>query len=235
MHRVHAPGAMPPSVTLAAHEAHHVVRVLRLRAGDVVVVFDGRGGEWLGRLAPGSREVVVDLVEPRTAVPEPDVAVTLAVGLLKGDQMDGVIRDATTLGAAAIQPMLSAHVSLAKGARETRSIERWERIAVASAKQCGRAVVPAILPTAQFTDIVQARAGESLVICVEPRRDITNGGVRKAERATVLVGPEGGWSSEELARAMAAGASPLVLGPRTLRAETAPLVAMSALWTMWGW
>jgi hypothetical protein len=101
-----------------------------------------------------------------------------------------------------------------------------------NAKQLQQAI--RFLP-AQFTDIVQARAGESLVICVEPRRDITNGGVRKSERATVLVGPEGGWSSEELARAMAAGASPLVLGPRTLRAETAPLVAMSALWTMWGW
>ena len=235
MHRVYASGATSPSVTLTPSEAHHVTRVLRLRTGDAVLVFDGRGGEWLGKIAPASHDVVVDLVEPRTALPEPAVTVTLAMGLLKGDQMDDVMRDATMLGVAAIQPVHSAHVSLPKGARETRSLERWERVAVASAKQCGRAVVPAILPIAPFADVAQPRANEALVICVEPRREMTTGSVPRPARATVLVGPEGGWSSEELELAIAAGASPLVLGPRTLRAESAPTVALSALWTTWGW
>jgi len=238
MVRVYAPGAVPPLVSLPPAEAHHVGRVLRLRADASVVVFDGRGREWLGRLASVARDVVsVELVAERQPVVEPAVAVTLGIGLLKGEQMDSVVRDATALGAASIVPILSAHVAVSNAARRARSLDRWQRVAIASAKQCARAVVPTVEPPMELETLLERAGGSLLLCCLEPSR---RGGqsleeLPRRSRVFLLVGPEGGWSDEEVARCLAAGACELDLGPRTLRAELAPAVALSALWSRWGW
>jgi len=236
--RVFAPAAAPPSVVLTREESHHLARVLRASVGDAVIVFNGKGREWGGRIATASASAtVVDLVGTREPLREPGVRVVLGVALLKGDQMDAVVRDATALGVSAIQPLTTAHVALPDEARRARSIERWERVAIAAAKQCGRAVVPAIHPMAPIAAAMSASACEATVMCVEP----STGGegsvaaVPRVGSALVLVGPEGGWSSDEVAHATAAGARMIALGPRTLRAELAPAVALSALWTVWGW
>jgi 16S rRNA (uracil1498-N3)-methyltransferase len=170
------------------------------------------------------------------------VAVTLAVGLLKGDAMSHVIRDATMLGAAAIVPFVSDHVALPERAWRARHLERWTRVAVASARQCGRAVVPRLNEVSGFNAVLAAPTDER-VMCVEP--SAIDGGEDAAAdrlpdppgpaRATVLVGPEGGWSAGEVERARGLGVSSLSLGPRTLRAEMAPAVALTVLWTRWGW
>lgn len=201
-----------------------------------MIVFDGRGGEWLGRIARVSKHGVrLEALEPRAAIAEPPVAVTLAIGLLKGEQMSTVVRDVTAMGAAAIQPFVSDHVALPAEARQTRARERWIRIAASSAAQCGRSVVPEILEVCRFDDLLQQAEGQTF-ICIEPDRAPAPGprpGDRP-ESALVLVGPEGGWSEGEVARAVEAGAAPLDLGPRTLRAELAPVVAMATLWNWWG-
>jgi 16S rRNA (uracil1498-N3)-methyltransferase len=169
------------------------------------------------------------------------VRLTLAVGLLKGAQMDDVVRDATALGAAAILPIDTAHVAVAAaGRRSAAARDRWRRVAVAAAKQCGRAVVPAVdavVDLAAALDSAAAR-GDLHVWCAEPS---TGAGPDRLSElptprgATVWIGPEGGWSIDEAAALRAHGAVPIAVGPRTLRARTMPAVVLSALWTRWGW
>lgn len=241
VHRFLVPGLAPAGgrVMLPRSEAHHLVRVLRLAAGDLIVLFDGRGHEWLARVAEtGRATVAVEALEPRTPVSEPPVPVTLGLAVLKGDQMDAAIRDATMAGAAVIAPFVSAHVAVAERAWRARSLERWERVAVASAKQCSRAVVPAIRPVVRLDDLLSGPAAALRLLCVEPaqatdaRQDAP---LPRPSDALVCVGPEGGWTAEELTLAEQAGCQLLTFGPRTLRAESAPLVVLSVLWAWWGW
>jgi 16S rRNA (uracil1498-N3)-methyltransferase len=226
-------------VTLPEGEAHRLVHVLRLRPGDGVGLFDGLGGEWVGFVQALVPEVTIDVVEESAAAAEPPVRVTLAVGLLKGAQMDSVIRDATMLGVFAIAPMSTQHVSIGRRAwRGGEAVERWNRVALASARQCRRAVVPVISPVTAFDAVLTATRADVTLMCVEPGRigdGVTTDAGPAPGTALVMVGPEGGWSPEEIARAEAAGARFIHLGPRTLRAETAPTVALSCLWTQWGW
>jgi 16S rRNA (uracil1498-N3)-methyltransferase len=162
--RFYAPDAAETGATvrLSADEAHHLTRVLRFGIGDVVTVFDGAGREWSARVAATSRgATIVELFAPTTPAAEPPVRVTLAVGLLKGDQMNAVVRDATMLGAAAIVPMATAHVAVAgRGRQSQAAVERWQRVAVASAKQSGRAVVPSISATTAFAEVLGQRKAE---------------------------------------------------------------------------
>jgi len=232
--------AVDPSasrVTLASDDAHHLARVLRVRTGDEVRVFDGRGREWLGRLADLTRgSASVELVREIAPAREPAVRITLAIALLKHDQMDAVVRDATMLGAAAIAPMTTDHVTVPGRAwKSGAALDRWHRVAIASAKQCGRATVPEIHSVRAFADVVRA-ASTGMLICLEPSARVDPGDFPETPvDCLLLVGPEGGWSAVEVSAAIAAGAHPLRLGPRTLRAESVPTVALSSLWTQWGW
>jgi len=226
-------------VTLPRGEAHHLARVLRLPAGAEVILFDGQGHEWLGRVTEAGRvTVTVEIIAPRIPVPEPPVPVTLALAVLKGDQMDAAIRDATMAGVAAVAPFISAHVAVAERAWRARSIERWERVAVASAKQCARAVVPVIRPVVRFDDVLSGARESLRLLCVEPGQSkgtTPDTPLPRPTDALVCVGPEGGWMAEELALAEQHGYRLLSLGPRTLRADVAPVVVLSVLWTWWGW
>jgi len=242
--RLYVPNLDPSGghVVLATSEAHHVTRVLRLRPGAEVRVFDGRGREWTAHLVPGpTRAAVAVMMDAEVAaVPEPRVRVTLAAGLLKGDHMDAVIRDATMMGAAAIVPVVSEHVAVPQKAWKTgAAVERWTRVGVASAKQCGRAVVPDIAAPQDLRSVLTGAAAQMTVMFVEPSQGVSSSAVgsvggRRPERALVLIGPEGGWSGREVEQARAAGATFAHLGPRTIRADAMAAVALSALWTVWG-
>jgi 16S rRNA (uracil1498-N3)-methyltransferase len=229
-------------------EAHHLARVLRATAGDEVYLFDGHGREWIGRVKTiDAKSVTVEIAHETTPVSEPHVRLTLAVGLLKGDQMDAVVRDATMLGVWKIVPMITSHVSVpAKAWKGTAVLERWRRIAIASTKQCGRAVVPEIAAVTKFPTLLKppSEKPEPLFMCVEPRLaalgvDAVGKGDGASRvrpiAATVFIGPEGGWTKGEVESAREAGATLVHLGPRTLRAETVPTVVLTALWTAWGW
>ncbi len=242
MNRFHCPDATAAttSVALPPDEAHHLRHVLRLRAGAQVGVFDGRGCEFRARVASVERDdVTLADLTPVPALPEPLVRVTLAIGLLKGDQMDAVVRDATVAGAVEIVPVVTEHVDVAKPAR-AGAVARWTRVAIASAKQCGRAVVPIVAPVVAFETAVSRPAAVRL-ICVEPSaragREVQPiGALGDASRpvsALCLIGPEGGWTPDEVAAALARGARPVHLGPRTLRAEAMPLALLSSLWAIW--
>ena len=241
MHRFLVPGLTSSAerLTLPRGEAHHLARVLRLRPGTDVVLFDGRGREWLARVADVGRVTVsVDLVSPRAPVPEPPVPVTLAQAVLKGDQMDAAVRDATLCGAAVIAPFASARVAVAERAWRTRSIERWQRVAEASAKQCRRAVVPVVRPVVRFDELLAATPASLRLVSVEPSHaggEVVQPPVPRPADALVCIGPEGGWAPEELELADRAGCQRITCGPRTLRADVAPVVVLTVLWTWWGW
>lgn len=243
--RFFAPDARLDASTLglSADESHHLTHVLRLKTGDPIRVFNGAGGEWQAAVGPVSRRVVeVTLGEPVAPAAEPPVRVTLGLGWLKGAQMDAVVRDATALGAAAIVPLATDHVDVPAARRDGAVLDRWRRLAIASVKQCRRAVVPEVGPVSTLDALCDAAIarGDLLVMCVEPAViDAADGpaldAARPAGGATVLVGPEGGWSAAEVERVAARGGRLIALGPRTLRAETVPTVLLSALWTRWGW
>src|SRR5690349_11615188 len=146
VHRFFAPALDPGDehVDLPRDEAEHLTRVLRLGAGDTVAVFDGHGHQYLGRVvSAGRRDARVQVLSAHPAAPESSTHLTLVQSVLKGDKMDDVVRDAVMLGAAAIQPIVARRsettvASVLRGAR----VERWRRVALASVKQSGRAVLP---------------------------------------------------------------------------------------------
>ena len=223
---------------LTEDEARHLSQVLRLGTGDEVAVFDGSGREFRARVERAGKDGAdLRLLEEFPAAPEPAVRLTLAQAAIKGDKMDDVVRDATMMGVAAIEPLVTEHT--AAHMKAGRAPERWRRIAVASAKQCRRAVVPAIGPGSAFLDwLPQDSAGLRLLLlepsaAVEGHPVSTLGSARPAS-ASLMVGPEGGWSVKEIEAAVRAGCVPITLGRRTLRADAVPIVAIGLLQFIWG-
>jgi 16S rRNA (uracil1498-N3)-methyltransferase len=236
MHRCYVPHATEGVVEVADDQAHHITHVLRLGVGATIGVFDGHGREWVGRISGITRaKVVIALGERREAAPEPPVEITLAIGLLKGDQMSQVVRDVTALGVARVVPFLSKYTAVARPSAWADLRQRWQRIAVSAAAQSGRAVVPEIADVVAFEELVQS-AHDRFLVCVEPLRGLATGTAgERPVAATIAVGPEGGWAEHEVDRMREAGGLFISLGPRTLRAELAPTVALSTLWSAWGW
>jgi 16S rRNA (uracil1498-N3)-methyltransferase len=223
---------------LSDDEARHLAQVLRLGTGDEVAVFDGAGREFRARVERvGKDGAELRLLEEFPAAPEPAVRLTLAQAVLKGEKMDDVVRDATMMGVTAIEPLVTEHT--AAHMKAGRAPERWRRIAVASAKQCRCAVVPAIGSGTSFGDWLPADRAEMRLLLVEPSTAVeghpvsTLSGSRPAS-ASVLVGPEGGWSAAEIDAAVRAGCVPITLGRRTLRADAVPIVAIGVLQFLWG-
>ena len=233
MHRFYAPdlGETGMAAPLPAEEAQHLRRVLRLDVGAAVRVFDGRGREHEATVETLTRSGAIVRVGARVdAAPEPGVRITLAQALLKADKFDAVIRDATMLGVWRVLPLATSHVEAPTlGTR----VDRWRRIAISAAKQCGRAVVPAIAEPVSLEACLRA-AERPVILLAEPAagRGVSALPARPVS-ATVLAGPEGGWAPDEIAVAVDAGATIVTLGGRTLRADAIPLVALSILLHHW--
>jgi 16S rRNA (uracil1498-N3)-methyltransferase len=219
---------------LPADEARHLAKVLRVREGDAVLVFNGRGLQRRGTVSAihGSR-VSLELDDVAPAAPELSVHVTLAQAILKGDSMDQVIRDATTIGVRTIVPLITSRVELRQPAeRASGRLDRWRRIAMSATKQCGRAVLPQVQEPQSFENAMEGGDAFTCVMLVEPLAEagltmldeLTT--AAPASRIAVFVGPEGGWTPEEIAAGRDAGAALVSLGGRTLRAETVAIAGL---------
>jgi 16S rRNA (uracil1498-N3)-methyltransferase len=238
--RVFVPEASGPGEQLAlpAEEAAHVSRVLRLVTGDSLRVFNGRGGEWAATVAQCTRSsVTVSVAGAVTPAPETRVRYTVALALLKGDGTDEAIRDAVMLGAALVRPFVAARGELSMSAAlRGHRLDRWRRVAIASAKQCGRAVVPEIAAPVTF-GVVAAAAGPALrLLLAEPSASAATmalADVPTPAAVTLAIGPEGGWTPDEVALAVHEGWLLASLGARTLRATSAPLAALAACQAVW--
>ena len=224
-------------VALPDGEAAHLTRVLRLGAGDTVAVFDGRGAEYLARVERAGRGgAVVRPYERVASAREPAVALTVAPALLKGRKFDDVVRDATMVGAVAVQPLTTART-----VSPPRDAGRWGRIAVASAKQCRRAFVPEVRPPRSLDWLIDRDRSAVRLLLVEPgAADDGAAGLRALAReprpasVTLATGPEGGWSADEVEAAVAAGFRIVTFGRLTFRADAVVACAAAVLLYVWG-
>ena len=216
---------------MPADEASHLTRVMRLGVGDEIAVFDGRGREFRASVVTAQRgKVRIELLEPIEPAPEARVPIALVQAVLKGDKMDDVVRDATMMGVAAIEPIVTAR-TIARSKRPDSG--RWSRVAIASAKQCRRAVVPAIAATQDFNHWLASSAHGLRLMLVEPSaadRDIDSLHLLESHAAgslALIVGPEGGWTPDEREQADRAGCVAVTLGGLTLRAGAVAAVALA--------
>lgn len=225
---------------LPDEEATHLTRVLRLGVGAAVEVFDGRGGVWVATVTEIARRHVVVMTTAGLPAPaEPRVRVRLVVSALKGDKLDDVVRDAAMVGVSDIQVVVTqrSEVSMAAVLRGGR-VDRWRRIAVSSLKQCGRAMLPTVHDPQSLARWASSGAHGTLLVMCEPAagegRRISD--VPRTGEVTLVVGPEGGWTPDELALLSGMGAIAVQCGGLTLRADAAPLVGVAALcegWQAW--
>ncbi|HET9822998.1 MAG TPA: 16S rRNA (uracil(1498)-N(3))-methyltransferase [Burkholderiaceae bacterium] len=231
---VSAPLAAGPSLALPPEAVRHA-QVLRLQPGDALTLFDGAGGEWAARIeSMGRRDVTVSLLEHRPVERELPLAITLALAMPAGDRMDHLVEKATELGVAAIQPLITERSVLRlSGERADKRRAHWQAIAVAACEQCGRNRVPSVhAPRPLESWLAALGAGRGDARWLLAWRDATAFvRVRDAAMDTLqlLSGPEGGLTGSEEDTARACGFVPVGLGPRVLRADTAPLAVLAAL------
>lgn len=236
MDSVPAEGA---ELELGESATRHVRSVLRLRPGAPVVVFDGCGtsreAELLAASRTGVRVRLGALLEGNVEAP---LAVTLALGISRGERMDLAVQKATELGASAIVPLVTERsVVRLDGERAQRRRAHWHGVALSACEQCGRDRVPEIAPVQTLAHWLERRMPGDLALLPEPRAPHGLGAVQAPPRdgsVTLLVGPEGGISETECSLAARHGFTAVRLGPRVLRTETAVIAALAAVMTLWG-
>ncbi|QFT83388.1 Ribosomal RNA small subunit methyltransferase E [Halomonas sp. THAF12] len=235
--RIHVDAALAvgADVVLPEGPARHVARVLRLGEGAPLRLFDGHGSEAEAVLVEAGRKRVVARVEAlHEGRGESPLAVHLGQAISKGDRMDYAIQKAVELGVAEITPLYTEHGDVRlKGERETRKLAHWQAVAVSACEQCGRATVPPVHAPVALAEWLAGR-DEALRLVLHPG---TPGALEREDAiasAALLIGPEGGLSDAEIDAATAADFAALTLGPRILRTETAPVVALTLLQDRFG-
>ncbi len=229
---------VPGELRLPEDVAHHAVRVLRLAAGDELVLFDGQGNQAEGRLIRLGQAWGADISGVRAVSRESPLRVVLVQALAAADKMDWVIQKAVELGVSAIQPV-SAERSVIRlsGERAAKRATHWQQVAVAACEQCGRNTVPMLFPISSLADYLSQPATAVKRFVLDPVGGV---GVRSLPRPEgelfvhLLIGPEGGWSERELTLCRSAQSTGLTLGPRVLRTETAGLAVIAAMQALWG-
>lgn len=233
---VEQPLASGAEIELGATAAGHVVRVLRLAAGDVLIVFNGAGGEYEGEIIEIRRGLVrVQVAEYAPVEKESPLALTLAQGISRGERMDWVIQKATELGVQAIQPVLTERSVVKLDARQSAAKHaHWRGIAIAACEQSGRNRIPEIGRALELRDWLATRSGDGACITLDAHATVPLSGLARAQAVTLLIGPEGGLTYHEREAARSAGFEARTLGPRVLRTETAAVAALSIVQAVTG-
>ncbi len=227
--------------TVVGAELEHLRRVLRLRPGDHVIVFDNSGWEHEAVIrALQEEQGELEILRSYQPGRESPLIVTLAVALTKGEKMDYVVEKATELGVQTIAPFVSRYTVPKLDERKVfQRAERWRKIALSAAKQCGRTGLPVILPVCDYRDLITQRASGALKLLFwekeaeQTLKQVHAKGAR-VPSVCVAIGPEGGFSVEEAEWARAHGYLTVHLGRRVLRAETAAVAAVSLVQYLWG-
>jgi 16S rRNA (uracil1498-N3)-methyltransferase len=237
---VDAPLETGSRVMLPPDAAAHLTRVLRLGEGEACTLFNGRGGEYAGRIASaGRREVTVEVGVHDAVERESPLHILLLQGLARGERMDMIVQKATELGVAAIRPVYTEHSAVRLDERQAaRKQQHWRAVAVAACEQCRRNRLPDVLePLGLEAALAAAPGGLHLALSLERAASapaLTRGALADARSITLLVGPEGGFSAAEEKLAASRGFQALRLGPRVLRTETAALAGIAALQVLGG-
>jgi 16S rRNA (uracil1498-N3)-methyltransferase len=232
--RVHVAGPLASGqhLHIEGSAAGHIVRVLRLAAGEPLTLFDGSGGEYRARIEQVGKDCVTVSVHEQDAIErESALELTLAQGISRGERMDWVIQKATELGTTRIVPLLTERSVVRLDARQAqRKIEHWRAVAVAACEQCGRNRIPELLSPLELQEFLSRCESGTTHLLLSPAGELRIGELRGiGTGVTVLIGPEGGLAEPEQQAAIAAGFKPVRLGPRVLRTETAALAALTVI------
>ncbi len=230
MIRLHLPGAQAGSTRLEGARLHYLARVLRVKVGDALEVFDGRGTSFEAQVAELS-ELHATLTLTRPRVTPPPRAVTLLQGLPKADKLELVLQKGTELGAAAFAPVACARSVVKLDGKEEKKQQRWQRIAEEAARQCGRAEVPVVHHPRPLFEAVRALPEGTRVLVLDEEETAVplSAAVPPDAPVALVIGPEGGLSRAEVEGLRSLGATSVTLGPLILRTETAGLAALSVL------
>jgi len=219
---------LAPTVIVTGEEFHHSIRVVRLRAGEEVELFDRQGHAARGVVVSIDRDRAVIAAGETLPSRESPLAMHLAMAVIQLEKFELVLQKATELGARSIVPLITERVEL-RPERYSGKSERWERIVFEAVKQCGRTRVPPIEAPVHFGEVL-ARGGAKILFDADAEPTT----LHSLDEVTLLIGPEGGWSEDEIQLARDRGAFFHRLGPRRLRAETAAIVAMSVIGSRFG-
>jgi len=219
---------------LSGQEGHHLSQVLRVKVGQQVRVFDGKGFEADAQVTNVEKgRVRLELTQPEKSTTESLFHIHLAVALLKGDKMTDIIRQGTELGVYSFIPFHSKFCDVRD--LKTTKLERWRRVAQEAAKQSGRSLIPEVKDCLSFAELETIVESNDLSICTDPYSpkklvDVMQSTPKDRDKNILCVsGPEGGLSDEEVEKLVAKGAKAIHFGPRILRAETAPIALSAAL------
>lgn len=240
--RFYCPVPLAPDQTmvLPPELAHHAIRVLRLASGTPIILFDGTGGQYPARLVIEGKTGLADIGARQDVEAELEGELTLVQGIASGDKMDWIIEKAVELGARRLVPVAARRsVPMLKGERLEKRLQHWARVAQAASEQCGRNRLLQIDAPCTLEDYLRApgEPAPDQTLCCQPDAKASLGDVLtpSARRIALLVGPEGGWSDEELSQANACRVSAVRFGARVLRTETAGVALLAAITALKGW
>ena len=217
--------------------ANHITRVLRLRSGDALTIFDGTGGEFGARIDEFRKDsVIVSIQEHRDLDRESALPLTLAQGISRGERMDWIIQKATELGASRIVPVSTKRSVVRLDEKQAgRKLQHWRAIAVAACEQCGRNRVPELTAPVDFFDLLAPETSGNTRLLLSPSADLRIDDLEAVGKGvTVLIGPEGGLEDVEHEEALRKGFKAVRLGPRVLRTETAAIAALTIIQSHFG-
>ncbi|WP_062265532.1 16S rRNA (uracil(1498)-N(3))-methyltransferase [Endozoicomonas arenosclerae] len=222
-------------VELTDSAANHVGKVLRMKPEEPLILFNGHGSSWQGSIQSVSKKSVTvtlsALIEKTTESP---LKVHLGQSLSRGERMDYAIQKATEMGVIEITPLFSERCEVKLNAeRQEKRLRHWQQIAISACEQCGLNRIPVIHPPENVADWMQMQETD-LKFVLHHRTEKKLEGFDRPESVSLLIGPEGGLTQEEIVAAETSGFNALALGPRVLRTETAPITAVSIMHYLWG-
>jgi 16S rRNA (uracil1498-N3)-methyltransferase len=235
--RIFTPQALTPDSTLVLAEAqsHYLSKVLRMQAGRELILFNGEGGEYSAEIsAVHKKHVDVSVKEFSADNRQSHLQLELAIGVSRGERMDWVLQKATELGVTKITPLMTERTEVKLGGeRADKKMEHWQQILISACEQCQRNLLPELSEPKCFSDwISECDAELKFVLHHRDNQGLPQN--KTTQSVALLIGPEGGLDDNEITQAIAQKFSPLTLGPRVLRTETAPVAAISLVQYLWG-
>jgi 16S rRNA (uracil1498-N3)-methyltransferase len=236
--RVHTPDALSVGISVLLHpmSSAHLVKVLRLRAGARVILFNGDGSDYLSELiTPKAEAAQIQVISKQAACAESPLEITLLQGICRGDKMDWVLEKATELGVKHIIPVHSERSEVHLDAeRAAKRREHWQRVVISACEQSGRATVPVVASLQSLDQHLSQSEQGSHKFVLEPSASKLSPAPAAIAKLQLAVGPEGGWSERDLAQFALAGFQAVALGPRVMRTETAGPASIAAMQALFG-
>ena len=236
--RVYSPQTMAigDCIELEAGAARHLTSALRMNSGQLVTLFNGQGGEYTAELVEAKKGKAKVSIKSFDGVDrESNLSIHLAIGISRGERMDLIVQKATELGVSEITPLFTEHCEVKlSGDRLEKKVGHWQQVAISACEQSQRNTVPLVNKPKKLEQW-QASCDASLKLVLHHRtKSSLTDTPRPSAEVALLIGPEGGLSEREIEQAITLDFSPLALGPRVLRTETAPLAAIAILQSLWG-